>query len=180
MAGIYLDIDQKIQSVLVSSESNVETLLFQESYLNSLSTEQRKVLPKRILPLLRKYQKFLLSKRRINRNAQKTLYQRNVGKLVRLNMRVNTGIWAILGVIAAAHGVSRCFLVNYMIWLDDSGVGDSIEEKLNVGSPTFQNSYSYLWHLDLLNNRITKSLEFRPNPIWFLTSEDIPPRFGAK
>lgn len=94
-------------------------------------------------------------------------------------MRVDTGVWAILGVIAAAHGVSRCFLVNYMIWLDDSGVGDSIEEKLNVGSPTFQNSYGYLWHLDLLNNRITKSLEFRPNPIWFLTPEDIPPQFGS-
>ncbi|TGL78756.1 DUF1564 domain-containing protein [Leptospira yasudae] len=179
MAGIYLDIDQKIQSVLVSSRSNVETLLFPENYLNSLSAEKRKALPKRILPLLRKYQKFLLSKRRINRNAQKTLYQRHVGKLVRLNMRVDTGVWAILGVIAAAHGVSRCFLVNYMIWLDDSGVGDSIEEKLNVGSPTFQNSYGYLWHLDLLNNRITKSLEFRPNPIWFLTPEDIPPQFGS-
>lgn len=176
MAAIYLDIDQMIRSTLVpngATRSNVETILFPESYLLGLTPEKRKFLPKRILPLLRRYQKFLISKRRINRNARKTLYQRDVGKLVRLNMRIDTGVWAILGVIAAAHGVSRCFLVNYMIWLDDSGVGDSIDLELNVGSPTFQNSYNYIWSLDLVQNSITKTLEFKPNPIRFLTAEDI-------
>lgn len=176
MATIYLDIDQRIQSALVpnhSGRSSVETILFPESYLRRLTPEKRKQLPKRILPLLRRYQKFLISKRRINQNARKTLYQRNMGKLVRLNLRIDSGVWAILGVIAAAHGVSRCFLVNYMIWLDESGVGDSIDEKVNVGSPTFQDSYSYLWNLDLVQNRITKTLEFTPNPIRFLTAEDI-------
>ncbi|PJZ55752.1 DUF1564 domain-containing protein [Leptospira barantonii] len=176
MAAIYLDIDQKIQSILVpsgSERSNVETILFPESYLQNLTPEKRKLLPKRILPLLRRYQKFLISKKRINANARKTLYQRDVGKLVRLNMRIDTGVWAILGVIAAAHGVSRCFLVNYMIWLDESGVGNSIDETMNVGCPTFQDSYSYIWNLDLVQNRITKTLEFIPNPIRFLTAEDI-------
>nr|WP_269746573.1 DUF1564 family protein [Leptospira noguchii] len=31
------------------------------------------------------------------------------------------GVWATLGVLAAAHGVSRCYLFNYMLWLEDLG-----------------------------------------------------------
>ncbi|EMF99775.1 hypothetical protein LEP1GSC123_3231 [Leptospira borgpetersenii str. 200701203] len=33
-----------------------------------------------------------------------------------MTIHVNTGVWAVLGVLAAAHGVSRCFLFNYLPW----------------------------------------------------------------
>ncbi|XDD49407.1 DUF1564 domain-containing protein [Leptospira sp. WS92.C1] len=165
MGKIYLNTECKIQSVLVESRTEVETILFPKSYLDTLTKEQRKVLPKRILPLLRRYQKFLLSKRRINSKARKTLYQKNQGKLIRINMRIDTGVWAILGAISAAHGVSRCFMVNYLLWLESVGVGDSIDQALNVGCPTFHNHYSYIWHLDLVKNRAFRWIEFNPNPL---------------
>lgn len=172
MGQIYLNTNQEIQSALVLSRMDVETILIPEKYLNRLSEKERRALPKRILPLLRRYQKLILSLRRINRNARKTLYQRDQGKLKRINMRIDTGVWALLGVLAAAHGVSRCFMVNYLFWLDDSGGGIYLDRVLNVGCPTFQNIYSYIWHLDLLKNKIIKRLEFEPNQIQILTSED--------
>ncbi|RHX84389.1 DUF1564 domain-containing protein [Leptospira stimsonii] len=172
MGQIYLNTNQEIQSALVLSRMDVETILIPEKYLNRLSEKERRALPKRILPLLRRYQKLILSLRRINQNARKTLYQRDQGKLKRINMRIDTGVWVLLGVLAAAHGVSRCFMVNYLFWLDDSGGGIYLDRVLNVGCPTFQNIYSYIWHLDLLKNKIIKRLEFEPNPIQILTPED--------
>lgn len=165
MGKIFFDTDQKIQSKLLESKTETETILFPESYLKTLTLEQKKALPKRILPLLKRYQKFLASQRRINREAGKILYQKNRGKMIRMNMRIDCKTWALLGVISATHGVSRCFMVNYLLWLDDSKVGDSIDKVLNVGCPPFQSSYSYVWHLDLAQNRIIKSLRFHPNPI---------------
>ncbi|MBM9502323.1 DUF1564 domain-containing protein [Leptospira sp. 201903071] len=167
MGQIFLHSERKIRSALVESRMNVETILFPEWYYNALSPEQRKALPKRILPLLRRYQKLMLSKKRINPKAGKTLYQKTQG-MVRVNVRIDTGVWAVLGVLSAAHGVSRCFMVNYLLWLDDSGVGDSIDKTLNVGSPAFHDNYSYIWHLDLLKNSITRTIEFEPNPIWVM------------
>ncbi|AOP34643.1 hypothetical protein A0128_12755 [Leptospira tipperaryensis] len=174
MGQIFLNTNREIKSTLVLSRMNVETILIPEKYLNRLSEKERKALPKRILPLLRRYQKLILSLKRINRNARKTLYQRDQGKLIRINMRIDTGIWALLGVLAAAHGVSRCFMVNYLFWLEDSGGGIYLDRILNVGCPTFQNIYSYIWHLNLLKNEITKRLEFEPNPIHVLSPEDFP------
>ncbi|XDD51058.1 DUF1564 domain-containing protein [Leptospira sp. WS92.C1] len=173
MGKIFLHSERKIQSALVESGANVETILFPKWYFNALTPEQRKTLPKRILPLLRRYQKFMLSKRRINSKAGKTLYQKNQG-MVRVNMRINTGVWAVLGALSAAHGVSRCFMVNYLLWLDDSGVGDSIDKTLNVGCQTFQNNYSYIWHLDLTKNSISRKIEFDPNPLWTVTTDYYP------
>ncbi|XDD49767.1 DUF1564 domain-containing protein [Leptospira sp. WS92.C1] len=172
MGKIYLHTEQKIQSALFESGTRVETILFPDSYFNALTLEQRKALPKRILPLLKRYQKLMLSQRRINSKAGKTLYQKPQG-MVRVNMRINTGAWAILGAISAAHGVSRCFMVNYLLWLDDSEVGDSIEQTLNVGCPTFHNIYSYIWHLDLTKNSITRRIEFNPNPLWTTIEHSI-------
>ncbi len=134
MGKIFLNTDQKIQSALVESRMGVETILFPKSYWNTLTVEQRKALPKRILPLLKRYQKFMLSKRRINRKAGKTLYQKSQG-MVRVNMRIDSKTWVLLGVLSATHGVSRCFMVNYLLWLEDSKVGDSIDKALNVGCP---------------------------------------------
>ncbi|EQA62751.1 hypothetical protein LEP1GSC062_1203 [Leptospira alexanderi serovar Manhao 3 str. L 60] len=50
------------------------------------------------------------------------MYQRDRGKMIRMNLRIDCKIWALLGVISA-HGVSRCFMVNYLLWLDDSKRG---------------------------------------------------------
>ncbi|AOP35261.1 hypothetical protein A0128_16275 [Leptospira tipperaryensis] len=166
MGTIHLYTNRKIQSVLFEAKKEVETILFPERYLNSLSGKERKELPGKILPLLKRYQKFMLSKRRINPRAGKTLYQGDQGRLVRVNLRIESEAWILLGVLSATHGVSRCFMVNYLLWLDDSGVGDSIDEALNVGCPPFHNSYSYIWHLDLLGKRIIRRIEFDPDPLF--------------
>ncbi|EKR65593.1 MULTISPECIES: DUF1564 domain-containing protein [Leptospira] len=174
MEKIFFNADQKIQSTLLESKTETETILFPESYLNTLTLEQRKALPKRILSLMKRYQKFLVSKRRMNRKAGKTLYQRDRGKMIRMNMRIDCKTWALLGVISASHGVSRCFMVNYLLWLDDLKVGDSIDLALNVGCPSFHSSYSYIWHLDLTKNKISKRLKFGPNPLLTVPKDSIP------
>ncbi|MDI7175176.1 DUF1564 family protein [Leptospira santarosai] len=77
MGKIFLHSDRKIESALVESRMNVETILFPKWYFNTLTLEQRKELSKRILPLLRRYQKFMLSKRRINTKADQPLYRKS-------------------------------------------------------------------------------------------------------
>ncbi|EMJ48713.1 DUF1564 family protein [Leptospira santarosai] len=77
MGKIFLHSDRKIESALVESRMNVETILFPKWYFNTLTLEQRKELSKRILPLLRRYQKFMLSKRRINTKVDQPLYRKS-------------------------------------------------------------------------------------------------------
>ncbi|RHX92730.1 DUF1564 domain-containing protein [Leptospira stimsonii] len=166
MGTIILYSERKIHSALSSFRKETETILFPESFLISLTKEERKVLPKRIFPLLKRYQKFMLSKRRINKKAGKTLYQKDLGKLVRVNLRIETEAWALLGLLSATHGVSRCFLLNYLFWLEASGVGDSIDKVLNVGCPALHNSYSYVWHLDSVQKTIVRRIEFEPDPLF--------------
>lgn len=171
MGKIFFNTDQKIQSKLVESKTETETILFPESYLNSSTPEQRKALPKKIRSLIQRYQTFMVSKRRINHKAGKTLYQKDQGKLIRVNLRIDCKTWALLGVISATHGVSRCFMVNYLLWLDALQVGDSIEKVLGVGCPRLHDSYSYIWDLDLAKNRITRRIEFDPNPLGTITRD---------
>ncbi|EKR62742.1 PF07600 family protein [Leptospira weilii str. 2006001853] len=103
--------------------------------------------------------------KRLHCKAGKIKYNRGVGKMKKFSIRVNTGTWAILGALAAAHGVSRCYLFNYMLWLEDVGVGDSIVETLNRGVPSFHGTYRMIWTLDLRQNLISRELEFKPNPM---------------
>ncbi|MBM9579211.1 DUF1564 domain-containing protein [Leptospira sp. 201903070] len=159
--------NRKIHSSFFESKKEVETIFFPERFLNSLSAEGRKNLPRKIFPLLKRYHKFMLSKRRINPRAGKTLYQKgDRGKLIRVNLRIESEAWLLLGVLSAAHGVSRCFMLNYLLWLEDSGVGDSIDTALNVGCPPLHNSYSYIWHLDLVEKAISRKIEFEPDPLF--------------
>ncbi|MBM9501112.1 DUF1564 domain-containing protein [Leptospira sp. 201903071] len=166
MGTIHLDTKRKIQSSFSDSKKEVETILFPETFLNSLSDEERKKLPRCVFPLLKRYQKFILSKRRINPRAGKTLYQGDRGKLIRVNLRIESEAWLLLGVLSAAHGVSRCFMLNYLLWLEASEVGDSIDKVLNVGCPPLHNSYSYIWHLDRVEKKIIRRIEFDPDPLF--------------
>lgn len=86
--------------------------------------------------------------------------------MVRMNVRLSTGSWAFLGALAHTHGVSRCFLFNYLLWLDEVGVGDSIVSTMNEGGPTFHRNYKCILHLDLLNNTITRQLECEPTNLF--------------
>ncbi|WP_000496496.1 DUF1564 family protein, partial [Leptospira interrogans] len=63
------------------------------------------------------------------------------------------------------HGVSRCFLFNYLLWLEEVGVGDSIVDTMNRGVPQFHKSYKMIWTLNLRKNQISRELFFEPNPI---------------
>ncbi|AOP36148.1 hypothetical protein A0128_17185 [Leptospira tipperaryensis] len=161
MESIFLSSDEKIQSRLAERREKVVTLLIPEIYLNGLS--QRR-LPKKLPYLLRRYSKFMASRSRLNSKADSILYQ-NPGKMRKMNFRMNTGYWSMLGALAQTHGVSRCFLFNFLLSLEDAEVGDSLVEVLNAGVPTFHDVYRYIWQLDLIQNRISRSLEFDPNPI---------------
>ncbi|EKP77308.1 PF07600 domain protein, partial [Leptospira interrogans str. HAI1594] len=61
--------------------------------------------------LLRKYSKQIASMKRLHDRAGKIKYNRGVGKMKKFSVRVHTGVWVTLGVLAAAHGVSRCYLL---------------------------------------------------------------------
>ncbi|MBM9501003.1 DUF1564 domain-containing protein [Leptospira sp. 201903071] len=164
MEQIFLSPDEKIESLLAERKEKVVTLLIPENYFDRLSVEEQRRLPKKLPFLLRRYSKLMTSRSRLNSKADSILYQ-SPGKMKKMNFRVNTGYWSMLGVLAQAHGVSRCFLFNFLLSLEDAEVGDSIVEVLNAGVPTFHDVYRYIWHLDLIQNTITRTLEFDPNPI---------------
>lgn len=144
MEQIYFNTDQKIESTLNENVEKVVTLLVPKRYYVILSSKDRRMLGKKLPYLLNRYGKFISSHSRLNRRAVTTLYQKNQGELKKINFRIDMSHWAMLGVLAHAHGVSRCFLFNFLLSLEKAGVGDSIVKVLNEGVPTFHKIYRYI------------------------------------
>ncbi|XDD49972.1 DUF1564 domain-containing protein [Leptospira sp. WS92.C1] len=170
MGILSLNTDYEIRSRLQESHTEVVTLLIPEKMLLRFSPEQAKMLPKRIPSLLRKYGKYLTATKRLGKKAGKTLYQPSPGKMMmkRMNVRLNTGSWTFLGTLAQTHGVSRCYLFTYLLLLEELGVGDSIVRTMNEGGPTFHRCYSYILHLDLLENKVIRRLQCEPDGIFYV------------
>ncbi|XDD50823.1 DUF1564 domain-containing protein [Leptospira sp. WS92.C1] len=166
MGILLLNSDYELRSALQENHSEVVTLLIPSHSLLRLSERERRNLPKRLPSLLVKYGKYLTSMPRLGVRAGKTLYQSSPGKgeMFRINARVSTGSWAFLGALAHAHGVSRCYLFNYLLWMDRLEVADSIVRIMNEGAPTFHRYYRYILHLDVGNNKIIRTLECDPAP----------------
>ncbi|PJZ56957.1 DUF1564 domain-containing protein [Leptospira barantonii] len=164
MGILLLSSDQNLRSILQERKTEVVTLLIPELTLLGYREKELRLLGKRIPMLLRRYGKYLTAIPRLGKNARKTLYQVSPGpkKMRRVNVRLSTGSWAFLGMLAFVHGVSRCYLFNYLLWLDEVGVGDYTVNTMNEGGPTFHKNYSYILHLDLLNNSIIRRLETEP------------------
>ncbi|EQA82212.1 PF07600 family protein [Leptospira alstonii serovar Pingchang str. 80-412] len=164
MGTLWLQSDFKISSTLRENRSETVTLLIPEETWIRFSEKDVKGLPRKIPELLRTYGKYLSATKRLGKKAGRTLYQPSPGKqkMKRVNIRLNTGTWTLFGALAQAHGVSRCYLFNYLLWLESVGVGDSIVDTMNEGVPTFHRSYSYILHLDLVENQVTRKLRCRP------------------
>ncbi|EMK25826.1 DUF1564 domain-containing protein [Leptospira kirschneri] len=162
---LLLDDGQKIESALVEDSFGTDSLLVPDVYWNCLNLQERKALTKKLPFLLRKYSKQIASMKRLHDRAGKIKYNRGVGKMKKFSIRVHTGVWATLGVLAAAHGVSRYYLFNYMLWLEDLGVGDSTVETLNQGVPRLHWTYNMIWTLNRRQNLISRELKFEPNPM---------------
>ncbi|RHX88371.1 DUF1564 domain-containing protein [Leptospira stimsonii] len=165
MGILLLDSDQELRSVLQERYSETVTLLIPKKTLSGLSESEKRRLPKRIPDLLRKYGKYLGVTRRLGKKAGKILYQASEGKenMQRINARVSTGSWALLGALAQAHGVSRCYLFNYLLWLEEIEMDSFLVTTMNEGAPTFHRNYRYILHLNLLDNEITRRLECEPS-----------------
>ncbi|MCG6167393.1 DUF1564 domain-containing protein [Leptospira sp. FAT2] len=170
MGILLLHSNHEIRSSLQEKTSNVVTLLVPEYTLLRYPDQERRNLPKRIPILLKRYSKFLSTTKRLGKKAGKTLYQPSPGKakMKKINVRLSTGSWALFGTLAHVHGVSRCFLFNYLLWLETSGVGDSIDNIMNEGGPTFHQNYRYILDLDLLKNSIVRSLQCYPHDTFFM------------
>ncbi|XDD50604.1 DUF1564 domain-containing protein [Leptospira sp. WS92.C1] len=165
MEQIFFNSEEKIESAMTERKERVVSLLIPEVYYDRLSKEEQKRLCRKLPYLLRRYTKFMASHSRLNCKAVTTLYQKDRGKMKKINLRVSTGFWSVLGALSHAHGVSRCYLFNFLLSLEQAGVGDSIVEILNAGVPTFHQVYRYIWQLDIDQNKAARFLEFTPNPI---------------
>ncbi|PJZ41942.1 CopG family transcriptional regulator [Leptospira kmetyi] len=170
MGILLLNSDQNLSSILQERKTEVVTLLIPESTFLCYGPEEQRLLGKRIPALLRRYGKYLSAIPRLGKNARKTLYQVSPGakKMRRVNVRLSTGSWAFLGMLALVHGVSRCYLFNYLLWLDEVGVGDYTVNTMNEGGPTFHKNYRYILHLDLPNNGIVRRLECDPTDTFYV------------
>lgn len=171
MDVLLLSSEKKILSALNEGEVGSDSLLIPLSYWNRLDKIQRKSLSRKLPFLLIRYTKYVASLDRLHWKAGKIKYNWGVGDLKKMTIHVHSGVWAVLGALAAAHGVSRCFLFNYLLWLEDVGVGDSIVETMNRGVPQFHTVYQMIWTLDIRKNQISRALHFEPDPI----TSDSPP-----
>ncbi|EKN85931.1 PF07600 family protein [Leptospira interrogans str. 2003000735] len=164
METLLLNSNFEINSSLGKNNSETVTLLIPEKTWIHFSEKDRKNLSKKIPELLKIYGKYLSTTKRLGKNAGRTLYQPSPGKhkMKRVNIRVNTASWTLFGALAQAHGISRCYLFNYLLWLDSLGVGNSIVNTVNAGVPTFHRSYSYILHLNLTNNRVIRKFQYKP------------------
>lgn len=172
MGILLLNSDQEIRSILQERKTEVVTLLVPEATLLALNERMRKNIGKQIPILLTYYSKYLSTTKRLGKNARKTTYQPSPGreKMKRINVRLSTGSWALLSALAQVHGVSRCYLFNYLLWLENVGVGNSIVRTMNEGGPTFHSNYKYILHLDLLKNEITRRLESNPQDTFYVVN----------
>ncbi|TGM57025.1 DUF1564 domain-containing protein [Leptospira adleri] len=171
---LLLSSQKKILSALNEGEVGTDSLLIPFSYWNRLDKIQKKALSRKLPLLLIRYAKYVASLDRLHWKAGKIKYNWGVGDLKKMTIHVPSGVWAVLGALAAAHGVSRCFLFNYLLWLEDVGVGDSIVDTMNRGVPRFHTVYQMIWTLDIRKNQISRALHFEPDPI---TSEFLPDPF---
>ncbi|EMK20230.1 DUF1564 domain-containing protein, partial [Leptospira kirschneri] len=154
---LLLDDGQKIESALVEDSFGTDSLLVPDVYWNRLNLQERKALRGKLPFLLRKYSKQIASMKRLHDRAGKIKYNRCVGKMKKFSIRVHTGVWATLGVLAAAHGVSRCYLFNYMLWLEDlGGKEDFFVKSLNRGVPSFHWTYEMTWKINRRQNLISR------------------------
>ncbi len=165
MNVLLLNSDKKIQSALNEGVVGSDSLLIPLSYWNQLDKTQRKALSKKLPFLLKRYTKYISSLDRLYWRAGKIKYNWGVGELKKMTIHVHTGVWAVLGALAATHGVSRCYLFNYLLWLEEVGIGDSIENTMNRGVPQFHGNYRMIWNLNLRENQISRELYFKPNPL---------------
>ncbi|AYV58036.1 CopG family transcriptional regulator [Leptospira kmetyi] len=168
MGYLILDSNQEIESPMQQRTLITATLLIPEATWIRYSPEVARILPKRLPQLLRRYGKYLTTLPRLGRNARTTLYQPSLGKekMKRINVRLSTGSWAFLGTLAQVHGVSRCYLFNFLLSLEELEVADSIVGVMNAGVPAFHRDYKYILHLDLLNNRVKRRLQCEPDGIF--------------
>ncbi|MBM9501369.1 DUF1564 domain-containing protein [Leptospira sp. 201903071] len=171
---LLLSSKKKILSALNEGELGSDSLLIPFSYWNRLDKIQKKALSQKLPFLLIRYTKYIASLDRLHCKGGRIKYNWGVGDLKKMTIHVHSGVWAVLGALAAAHGVSRCFLFNYLLWLEDAGVGDSIVETMNRGVPHFHTIYQMTWTLNLRKNQIARALHFEPDPI---TSESPPDPF---
>ncbi|EMJ92502.1 DUF1564 domain-containing protein [Leptospira kirschneri] len=169
MGVLLLNSDHEISSTLQKNPSETVTLLIPEDTWLLFSEKDVKLLTKKIPALLKIYGKYISSSERLGKKADRTLYQSSPGKskMKRISVRVPSASWTLLGTLAQAHGVSRCYLFNYLLKLEALGVGDSILNTVRAGVPTFHWSYSYILHLDLLNNRVTRKLHCEPESYFY-------------
>ncbi|UOG55573.1 DUF1564 domain-containing protein [Leptospira noguchii] len=169
MGVLLLNSDHEISSALQKDPSETVTLLIPEDTWVLFPEKDVKLLTKKIPVLLKIYGKYLSSSERLGKKAGRTLYQPSPGKLKmkRINVRVPSGSWILLGTLAQAHGVSRCYLFNYLLKLEALGVGNSILNTVRAGVPAFHWSYSYILHLDLPNNRVTRKLHCEPESYFY-------------
>ncbi|EMO78000.1 PF07600 family protein [Leptospira kirschneri str. 200801925] len=171
MGALLLNSDHEISSTLQKNPSETVTLLIPEDTWLLFSEKDVKLLTKKIPALLKIYGKYISSYGTFvgTKRRTVTLYQSSPGKskTKRISVRVPSASWTLLGTLAQAHGVSRCYLFNYLLKLEALGVGDSILNTVRAGVPTFHWSYSYILHLDLLNNRVTRKLHCEPESYFY-------------
>ncbi|EMO07159.1 PF07600 family protein, partial [Leptospira interrogans serovar Icterohaemorrhagiae str. Verdun HP] len=98
---LLFDDGQKIESALVEGSIGTDSLLVPNNYWNCLNFQERKALRGKLPILLRKYSKQIASMKRLHYKAGKIKYNRDVGKMKKFSVRVHTGVWATLGVLAA-------------------------------------------------------------------------------
>ncbi|WP_036095082.1 DUF1564 domain-containing protein [Leptospira weilii] len=169
MGTLLLNSDFEINSTLNEGRSETVTLLIPEDTWLCFSEKDLKELPRKIPELLRTYGKYLSSTQRLGKKAGRTLYQPSPGKqkMKRVNVRVSSGSWTLFGTLAQAHGVSRCYLFNYLLRLDEVEFGDEILYTVNGGVPAFHRSYTYVLHVNLVENEVIRRLRCQPRSYFY-------------
>ncbi|EKR18890.1 PF07600 family protein [Leptospira interrogans serovar Pyrogenes str. 2006006960] len=114
MGILLLNSDHEISSALQKNRSETVTLLIPEDTWLLFSEKDVRLLTKRIPTLLKVYAKYLSSSKRLGKKADRTLYQPSPGKLKMKRIKRSVFLsasWTLLGTLAQAHGVSRCYLL---------------------------------------------------------------------
>ncbi|MBM9502585.1 DUF1564 family protein [Leptospira sp. 201903071] len=132
------------------------SLLIPLELMKKLPQSERKVVGKNINFLLCRYGKGLKINQRINQSALTIKYQKAGNSLIKINSRILPEEWAMLSILASAHGVSRCFLYCILIQIfiaDRSKAYPKIYS--NLASLKIE---SFIWAIDIKTKTIKRIL----------------------
>lgn len=124
--------------------------------------------------LLRKYRRFLANGELFQfHDSHHSIYQEKNQGLQKFNVRIDPEAWTRLGLLAFAHGISRCKLFSLLLWLESVRIEKHLVLFEPAGVPAYPMNLRMYIYLDYNRSLVYKTFEPHPDSVDFWNPLDL-------